>query len=64
MSIILLIGNFFFIKEIFTFVAFVVIGAVVYLLGLKLAKAFDSEDLNAIRQSDFPLKNFILKFYG
>ena len=64
MVLILLVGNFFFIKEILTFLAFVLIGAGVYLLGLKIVKAFDSEDLNVIRQSDFPLKRFILKFYG
>ncbi|MFW9973609.1 MAG: polysaccharide biosynthesis C-terminal domain-containing protein, partial [Candidatus Odinarchaeota archaeon] len=64
MALILLIGDFFLIKELFTFMAFVLIGTGVYLLGLKIVKAFDSEDLNVISQSDFPLKNFILKFYG
>ncbi len=64
MVLILLVGKFFVITELFTFIAFVLIGAGVYLLGLKLVKAFDSEDLHIIRQSDFPLKKFILKFYG
>ena len=64
MVLILLVGNLFFIKELLTFFVFVLIGTGVYLLGLKLVKAFDSEDLNVIRQSDFPFKNLILKFYG